>query len=160
LGSGLALIALPLSGGAGLLQMPLLAAYSGWLGFTQRKHPELRERRGARIHAASALIAVALGGLHLLDYRWPSQAQFAPGQHPRWKLALATLCAPFGPDCFDWRPLLMPAVDLGALLLALSFARRGLPARDPRALGTLAVLACGALLVAAIAFGRPGDGSL
>jgi hypothetical protein len=38
LASGLALLGLPLCGGGGLLQLPPLALYAAWLGFTQRKH--------------------------------------------------------------------------------------------------------------------------
>jgi hypothetical protein len=160
LASGFALLALPLCGGGGLLQAPALAAYAAWLGFGNRHQPEARERCGARIYMGFALATAVLVGLYLVGFEQPPESHYTPRENPPWKLALANLCAPFGPDYSSWRPLLMPAIALGATFLALFFLLRVLRRRDPRALGALAVLAGGALLVAGIAFGRPINGRI
>ena len=157
-GSGLALFALPLCGGGGLLQAPFLALWSAWLGWTNRNHPDARERRGARIHLGFALATVALCGLYLIGFERPPTAHYTAREHPPWKLALENLCAPFGPDYMGWQPVLAPAIALGALLLAFAFLRRGWRERDPRALGALAVMAGAALMVLGIGFGRPING--
>jgi hypothetical protein len=161
LASGLALLALPLCGGGGLLQAPPLAVYSAWLGFRQRRAPDARERRGACLHLCFALATVALSALYLVGYQPPAQADYSPSSdNPPWKMAPAILCAPFGPDYSSWRPIAMPLIALGAALSALVIARRGLGQRDPRALGTLAVLAAGTLLVVGMGLGRPISGPL
>lgn len=158
LACGLALLALPLCGGGGLLQTPFLALWAGWLGWTNRRHANARERRGARLHLGFALATLLLCALYLVGFERPPSATYTPGDNPPWMLALENLCAPFGPDYLGWQPVLAPAITLGALLLALLFLRRGWPTRDPRALGVVAAMAGGVLLVLGIAFGRPVNG--
>jgi multisubunit Na+/H+ antiporter MnhB subunit len=158
--SGLALLALPLCGGGGLLQTPFLLLYSAWLGFTNRNHPEPRERRGARVYLGCALATLVLVGLYLVHYERPPEAHYSPRGNPPWKLGLADLTAPFGPEFFSWHPLATPAVALGAAFVAWLFLRRALREREPRVLGTLAVLAGVVLLIAGIALGRPINGPM
>lgn len=155
---GLALVSLPLCGGGGLLQAPALGAWMAWLGWTQRRHPEARQRLGARVLLLSALLAGGLCVAYLIGFERPPQMSYVVKGNPVWKMALANLCAPFGPSLSGWRPLLQLPLALAALALGTLFARRAIRDRDPGRLGVLAVMLAGAMLVGGIARGRPVEG--
>ncbi len=157
---GLALLSLPMCGGGGLLQAPALGAWCAWLGWSNRKHALARERRGARLYLLFALLTAGLCGAYLIGFERPPQMSYVVKENPIWKMALCNLCAPFGPSLSSWRPLIDIPIALGALALGLVLARRFWRERDPRALGVLAVMLAGAMLVGGIARGRPVEGNV
>src|SRR5262249_39810873 len=64
--SGIALVALPLCGGSGMLYAPALAAWTAWLGARACTNEDARERRGARIHLAAAAVTIVLVALYFV----------------------------------------------------------------------------------------------
>lgn len=157
---GLALVSLPLCGGGGLLQAPALGAWMAWVGWTNRRHPDARQRLGARLLLVSALLAAGLCAAYLVGFERPPQMSYVVKGNPVWKMALANLCAPFGPSLSGWRPLVDVPLALAGLLLGVLLLRRAWRERDASALGVLAVMVAGAMLVGGIARGRPVEGPL
>lgn len=157
--SGVALILLPLCGGSGFLQAPVLGSWLAWLGWSNRNHPDPRERRGAWIYLGCVVLALALCAAYLVGFRRPDGADYrSDAASPIWKVALALISAPFGPRFERWSPFAHFGITIAVGVMTFVFFRRARREFDPRAVGVLAVLLGSVFLAVAMAIGRPIEG--
>jgi len=156
LGAGVSLVALPLCGGAGMIQAPFLAAWLAWAGVRGKRSAERAERRGGRILLLSVLACAVLFATHLWGYAIAPGAGYRAPLGEVFSMAFALLGLGFGPRM----QALWPAgAVLLLVLLALTVARLLVGLRlggeeRSRRLALLAVIAANACLAFAIARSR------
>lgn len=173
-----AVAVLPLCGGPGMLQAPVLAlwlaivAIGAWRAGTQRTGTEragtARARKVARVLAAGVLATLGMGVLYLLGYRAPPAHEHTTDLAAMSDVALRVLTLDVGQAAEPWWPwsLVFVAGFAVSAVGAALVAARGF-ARAPEADGTLArwrvAALCAALattltLVAGIGFARGAVG--
>jgi hypothetical protein len=149
-GAGLALLALPMCGGPGMLQAPFLAL---WLFAAGLDGWRTRERRAvARIAWAFVALTLAAMIAYLIGFNPPDTTEPPPDTAAVADVALRVMALGIGPAAEAW----WPGSGVGALLSALAAVVLALPrVRDPgdRLRARTIVLVVGASACVAIGIG-------
>jgi hypothetical protein len=155
--SGLALVALPLCGGAGLLCCPALAAWIAWLGWRVRRSANARERRSARIHFTAAALTLGIVAAYFVGFHGQAEAPRELDPRALVRSAIAVTALAFGPGCERVWPASgwLVAAFIAAIVLAIGSRALRTRAREPVALGTIAVFVSAACLALGLAYARP-----
>ncbi|HEV8111897.1 MAG TPA: hypothetical protein VGR31_03920 [Planctomycetota bacterium] len=154
---GVSLAALPLCGGAGMIQVPALAAWVAWTGWRGRRSADPAERRGSRILLLSLLACAAFAAIHAWGYaRTPGKAYGAP-LSTELAMGSAMLALGFGPQAQGFWPasgvvaLAFVASAVGVIWIAL---HRCGPRESGRALGLLLSMTATLCVVGAVVISR------
>jgi hypothetical protein len=149
---GAALVLAPLTGGSGLVFLPPLLAYGGWMGIRLgrgRGHSP-GDRRASKILIGSVLLSAAIIVLYLANYERPSWVPDNPGLAKSIVTAVQFQTFGLGPAVrTSWN-----VWSIFALLLLLAATFRVLMTLRRQGPGLLACLLAVATAAAAIGWGR------
>lgn len=156
---GIALLLLPLSGFIGLLFVPPLAAFVGYVGLRclrRTGQPPAARWIGPWLLVASGG-AVVLGALYFAGYEHPTWNPPNPGLVPSAKVILKMFALGFGAAAFyAWGPAVLGAVPLLAASAWQALRRAAWPADREFAAGPLVFFAAALLFAAGVGWGRAG----
>jgi hypothetical protein len=155
--AGAALLLLPLSGFIGLLFVPPLGLFIGYMGVRQLRRADPVQRRVGRWLLGATVGALVLGAFYFVGYEHPTWNPPNPGIVPSLKVVLKMFALGFGASAFFWWA---PAV-IGAVAFLAASAWQGLlrvaHAEDrAAAAGPLVFFAAAILFASGVGWGRAG----
>ena len=157
--AGVSLLLLPLSGFIGLVYVPSVAAFVGYIGFQcVRGSGAQRQRPGVGWWLIGASVcSLVLAALYFVGYQHPAWNPPNPGVFPSVKVILKMFALGFGASAFFWWA---PAV-LAAMPFLTASGWQGLermmrPGRGRFSAGPLVFFATSILFAAGVGWGRAG----
>jgi hypothetical protein len=159
--AGMCLAALPLCGVPGLVYVPPLALWLGYVGLLDWRSGERQARQRSLAAWGLTAAAILLSALYFVGYHEPARHWTVLRLRGCAATTLAFLAGGFGPAAARFR--LLWGLGVFALLLASAGALLvavwgGRPPGRPRALGLLCFLAAVACLALSVGLGRTGYG--
>jgi hypothetical protein len=156
----ISIVCLPLCGGPGFLQAPVLSLWAFVTGRALRKSADAERRRSGTLLTASAAITTALLVLYLVGYESPPGTARTYTFAAIGELTLNVLGLALGPAAETWKPWVGAGVMLfGSTGLALALrAWKTTPSERRRAFGISSCLTANACVALGIGFGRSGHG--
>jgi hypothetical protein len=156
--SAACLAGLPLCGGPGMLQAPLLALWLGVVGWNHVRSKAARTKRAGRILLAGVALTGLVGALYVLDFHYPPGSH--RGAHPSTIVGialrvLALALGPAGEAWWPWSGVCVVACAVSAAFLAVRAWRSRAEDRW-RAAAVIVGLTSSAILSIGIGYGR-GD---
>lgn len=153
-------LALPLNGGHGLVQMPVWIAWLGGFGLVRVLRGGPTERRWGGLMLAVAGLGVAEMALYFVGYESPPGRGYETPLAEAWNVAMAFLALSFGPGAepaWPWTAWVVSSIWVATLALLVVTVRRA-PAERGRALAVAAQLAAVAGMAVGVAVGRGAEG--
>lgn len=155
-----ALVALPLCGGPGMLQAPPLAGWLAVLAWILLRRGDVRSRRAGVVLAIGVVVTALVGLAYVVGLQVPASEARERALLPIVDLAARVLALALGPaaeNAWPWSGVFVVAVAISAAVVAIRAVIRDAEQRW-RAIAVLAALSTSAVLALGIGFGRAGDG--
>jgi len=155
--AGGALLLLPLSGFIGLVFLPSLAAFIGYVGATSVRTGDPRRRAAGWWLLIGSAGALVLGALYFVGYVHPTWNPPNPGLVASSKVILKMLALGFGASAFFWfTPAVLAAVCFLAASAWQGVQRAMRPDRREFTAGPLVFFGTAILFAAGVGWGRAG----
>jgi hypothetical protein len=157
---GLCLLTLPMCGGQGMAQLPLLFLLLAWFAFVSWRQPEPVLKRGAVHMGVLLALVAALAVCYVIGFQYPedSRRTFDPLTWFGGALRLSSLMFGLaGQEWWPWSGILVSVLVVSTIAL-LVWAWRKRPQDRLRVAALALTLGAGLLLAFSIGFGRAGNG--